>query len=151
MLFTVFFSLILFIYEFYGKLFFMKITNRSLHRDIAYFYVGLIIAFSFSGIILNHRQDWYPMDYTYEATSIAKVSIEFSYKQWFNMGLESAAGLEFGHSMQTAADVKARNPGIFGMLPPSLQRAGRNIFQQGRTVWNPIGRIFKGKVFPPFT
>ncbi len=44
----------------------MKITNRSLHRDFAYFYVGLIIAFSFSGIILNHRQDWYPMDYTYE-------------------------------------------------------------------------------------
>ena len=41
-------------------------TNRGLHRDIAYFYVGLIIAFSFSGIILNHRQDWYPMDYTYE-------------------------------------------------------------------------------------
>ena len=44
----------------------MKITNRSLHRDLAYFYVGLIIAFSFSGIILNHREDWYPMDYTYE-------------------------------------------------------------------------------------
>ena len=44
----------------------MKVTNRSLHRDFAYFYVGLIIAFSFSGIILNHRQDWYPMDYTYE-------------------------------------------------------------------------------------
>lgn len=48
----------------------MKITNRSLHRDFAYFYVGLIIAFSFSGIILNHRQDWYPMDYTYENKDI---------------------------------------------------------------------------------
>ena len=48
----------------------MKITNRSLHRDFAYFYVGLIIAFSFSGIILNHRQDWYPMDYTYENKEI---------------------------------------------------------------------------------
>lgn len=45
----------------------MKITNRSLHRDLAYFYLGLIIAFSFSGIILNHRQDWYPKDYTYES------------------------------------------------------------------------------------
>ena len=91
------------------------------------------------------------MDYSYGATGIAKVTIEFNYKQWFNMGQESAAGLEFGHAMQTAANVKARNPGLFGMLPPSLQRAGRNIFQQGRTVWNPIGRIFKGKVFPPFT
>ena len=47
-----------------------KLTNRGLHRDLAYFYVGLIIAFSFSGIILNHRQDWYPMDYTYEAMDV---------------------------------------------------------------------------------
>ncbi|WP_275315600.1 PepSY-associated TM helix domain-containing protein [Tenacibaculum bernardetii] len=49
----------------------MKVTNRSLHRDFAYFYVGLIIAFSFSGIILNHRGDWYPMDYTYENKEVA--------------------------------------------------------------------------------
>ena len=48
-----------------------KFTNRNLHRDFAYFYVGLIIAFSFSGIILNHRQDWYPMDYTYESSEVA--------------------------------------------------------------------------------
>ncbi len=47
-----------------------KFTNRSLHRDFAYFYFGLIIIFSFSGIILNHRQDWYPMDYTYESEEI---------------------------------------------------------------------------------
>ena len=45
-------------------------TNRGLHRDIAYFYVGLIIAFSFSGIILNHRNDWYPMDYSYESKEV---------------------------------------------------------------------------------
>jgi len=45
-------------------------TNRGLHRDIAYFYVGLIIAFSFSGIILNHRNDWYPMDYVYESKDV---------------------------------------------------------------------------------
>src|SRR6185436_16851175 len=35
------------------------------HRDIAYFYVGLIIAFAFSGIFLNHRQQWHPRRYTY--------------------------------------------------------------------------------------
>ncbi|CAM1354275.1 PepSY-associated TM helix domain-containing protein [Tenacibaculum insulae] len=51
----------------------MNITNRSLHRDFAYFYVGLIIAFSFSGIILNHRSDWYPMDYTYENKEVTIV------------------------------------------------------------------------------
>ncbi len=49
----------------------MKWTNRNIHRDFAYFYVGLIIAFSFSGIILNHRQDWYPMDYTYESKEVS--------------------------------------------------------------------------------
>ncbi|WP_439131045.1 PepSY-associated TM helix domain-containing protein [Polaribacter sp.] len=48
----------------------MKVTNRSLHRDFAYFYVGLIIAFSFSGIILNHRQDWYPMNYTFDSKEV---------------------------------------------------------------------------------
>ena len=53
--------------------------------------------------------------------------------------------------MQTAANVKARTPGLFGKLPPSLQRVGRGVMQQGRTVLNPVGRIFKGKVFPPFT
>lgn len=48
----------------------MKLNNRELHRDLAYFYVGLILAFSFSGIILNHRQSWYPMEYAYEAKDI---------------------------------------------------------------------------------
>lgn len=32
--------------------------NRSLHRDIGYFCVGLIIIFSISGIALNHKDDW---------------------------------------------------------------------------------------------
>ena len=82
---------------------------------------------------------------------MTKISIEFSFKQWFNMGLESTRGLEFGHSMQTMADIKSRDTGLFGKLPPSLQRAGRGVFQQARTVLNPVGRIFKGKVFPPFT
>ncbi len=48
----------------------MKWENRNIHRDVAYFYVGLIIAFSFSGIILNHRQDWYPMDYAYDTKEV---------------------------------------------------------------------------------
>ena len=81
---------------------------------------------------------------------IQKITIEFSYKQWFNMGIESTAGLEFGKSRQTAASVKSANQGIFGNLPPVLQRAGKSIINQGRTVLNQTGRIFKGKVFGPF-
>ena len=92
------------------------------------------------------------MDYSYAANDqIQKISIDFGYKQWFNMGIESAAGLEFGHSMQTSANVKARNPGLFGKLPPSLQRAGRGVLNQARIVNNPIGKIFGGRVFPPFS
>lgn len=44
----------------------MKLTSRNTHRDIAYFYVGLIIAFSISGIFLNHRRQLNPRRYTYE-------------------------------------------------------------------------------------
>lgn len=48
----------------------MKLTARNTHRDIAYFYLGLIIAFSFSGIFLNHRQVWHPRRYTYSSQEI---------------------------------------------------------------------------------
>lgn len=48
----------------------MKLTARNTHRDIAYFYIGLIIAFSFSGIFLNHRRVWHPIRYNYSATEI---------------------------------------------------------------------------------
>jgi len=49
----------------------MKLTARNTHRDIAYFYVGLIISFSISGIFLNHRQSWNPRRYTYASKPIA--------------------------------------------------------------------------------
>jgi len=48
----------------------MKLKARNLHRDVAYFYVGLIIAFAFSGILLNHRRDWNPEKYTYETKKV---------------------------------------------------------------------------------
>jgi len=49
----------------------MKLTARNTHRDIAYFYVGLIISFSLSGIFLNHRQTWHPRRYSYDKKEIA--------------------------------------------------------------------------------
>ncbi|MFZ1807428.1 MAG: PepSY-associated TM helix domain-containing protein [Cyclobacteriaceae bacterium] len=48
----------------------MKLTARNTHRDIAYFYVGLIIAFSFSGIFLNHRRTLNPRKYTHDTREI---------------------------------------------------------------------------------
>lgn len=49
----------------------MKLTARGIHRDFAYFYLGLIIAFSFSGIFLNHRRDWHPARYTYNSREVS--------------------------------------------------------------------------------
>ncbi|BDF93500.1 PepSY-associated TM helix domain-containing protein [Pseudoalteromonas sp. KAN5] len=34
--------------------------NRSLHRDIGYFCIGLVIIFAVSGIAVNHKDDWNP-------------------------------------------------------------------------------------------
>jgi len=50
----------------------MKYNNRAVHRDIAYFFFGLIIAFALSGVFLNHRRSWNPRNFTYknEAVSI---------------------------------------------------------------------------------
>lgn len=48
----------------------MKLSARNIHRDFAYFYLGLIIAFSFSGIFLNHRRDWHPRRYTFSSQEI---------------------------------------------------------------------------------
>jgi len=48
----------------------MALTARNTHRDIAYFFLGLIIAFSISGIFLNHRQTWHPRRYSYSVKEI---------------------------------------------------------------------------------
>ena len=48
-----------------------KFTARNLHRDTAYFYVGLIISFSISGIALNHRTTWNPRQYVVDSKEIS--------------------------------------------------------------------------------
>lgn len=48
----------------------MKFNIRNIHRDLGYFYIGLIIAFSISGIFLNHRQVWHPSKYKSEVKNI---------------------------------------------------------------------------------
>lgn len=49
-----------------------KVRNffRNWHRDIAYFFVGLILSFSISGIALNHRRTWNSREFTYNAEPI---------------------------------------------------------------------------------
>lgn len=43
---------------------------RDIHRDFGYFYVGLIISFAFSGILMNHREHWHPEKYTVDTKEI---------------------------------------------------------------------------------
>ena len=45
-------------------------TLRAIHRDLGYLYVGLIISFAFSGILMNHRESWHPDKYVIEAKAI---------------------------------------------------------------------------------
>jgi hypothetical protein len=47
-----------------------KINFRNLHRDLGYFYVGLIISFATSRILMNHRDSWRAEKYTVETKSI---------------------------------------------------------------------------------
>ena len=91
------------------------------------------------------------IEYSYaNSNQIAKISVAFAYKQWHNLTTDAIAGMEFGGSQQTLHDIKSRDTGLFGLLPPELQRAGRSVFNSAKTQF-PIGKIFKGKVFPPFT
>ena len=91
------------------------------------------------------------IQYSYGAASeIVKINVGFQYKQWFNMTTDAIGGVDFGASSQTVHDVKRGSPGLLGFLPPDLQRTGRDLVNSA-AVRLPIGRIFKGKLFPPYT
>ena len=91
------------------------------------------------------------IDYNYaNSNQLVKINVGFNYKQWFNLTTDSIAGFQFGESRQKIHDIKSVDRGLFGKLPPELQRAGRDIFNTARRNL-PTGRIFKGKIFPPFT
>jgi len=91
------------------------------------------------------------VEYAYGSSNqIVKINVGFQYKQWFNLATDKISGMEFDSSSQVIHDVKPGNEGMFGFLPPELQRLGRSVINQSKTQL-PIGKIFKGKVFPPFT
>ena len=47
-----------------------KVNARELHRDLGYFFLGLIITFAFSGILMNHRDNFHAEKYTIETKAI---------------------------------------------------------------------------------
>ena len=91
------------------------------------------------------------VEYSYGASStLVKINIGFNYRRWWNMTDSSITGMDFANSTQVIPDATEQNTGLFGKLPIELQRAGRDVFNQARTQL-PIGRLTKGKIFPPLT
>ena len=95
-----------------------------------------------------------PITYNYGASNqITKVNVEFQYRQWLNMTLDGVGAMNYGktYSETPLHEIQGRTglAGVVDRLPPELQRAGRNVINQAKTQL-PTGRIFKGKVFPPF-
>lgn len=68
---------------------------RDLHRDLGYFYVGLIISFAFSGILMNHREQWHPEKYTVETKNISvKLPEESAITEAYAENLGKQLGIE---------------------------------------------------------
>jgi len=50
---------------------------RKLHRETGYFFLGLILSFSISGILQNHRRLWNPEQYIFSSKPIKTQLNEF--------------------------------------------------------------------------
>ena len=79
-----------------------QVKIRNLHRDLGYFYIGLIISFAFSGILMNHRESWHPEKYTIE-TKLIEVSLptknEINDEYAENLGKELGINDKFRRQM----------------------------------------------------
>jgi hypothetical protein len=72
-----------------------KINFRNLHRDLGYFYIGLIISFAFSGLLMNHRDMWHAEKYTIETKAIqiqlpeeSKIDEEYAKELGHKLGVD---------------------------------------------------------------
>jgi len=94
------------------------------------------------------------IEYDYgSANTIVKINVQFQYRSWYNLSTEGINEQPFGNPLQTIHQVKRKDLGIIGgfldKLPPELQRAARDVANTAKSRL-PIGRIFKGKIYPPF-
>jgi hypothetical protein len=72
-----------------------KIKFRNLHRDLGYFYIGLIVSFAFSGLLMNHRDAWHPEKYTTEIKAIeVKLPEESKINEKFSEDLGKQLGID---------------------------------------------------------
>ena len=82
-------------------------TIRNLHRDLGYFYIGLIISFAVSGIMMNHREHWHPEKYTVETKNIqVSLPAEEKLTEPFADSLGKSLGIDDKIRRQKAKDGK---------------------------------------------
>ena len=73
------------------------------------------------------------VEYNYASSNqLVKINVAFAYKQWHNLATDSISGIDFASSRQTLPDIKERDTGLFGKLPPDFRRAGRDIFNTAK-------------------
>ena len=97
-----------------------------------------------------------PIELSYATKDqIARQTITFNYRYWrSNANLRTNEDTQFEGDIDGVGEIKdARFKGPFGglisKLPPEIRRAGRDVLNQIKTRF-PIGRVFGGRVFPPF-
>ena len=102
-----------------------------------------------------------PIEMSYGNSGLAKLSVTFSYRfavtpadlAVIGEGEQGVAKGKLRGDVRLPNEDIGRNLGVFGnlikKLPPDLRRAGRDVINQAKTRF-PIGRIFGGRVFPPF-
>ena len=90
------------------------------------------------------------------ANAIARQSVTFNYRYWkSNVNLRSLEDTNYEGDIDGVGQIKdpryLQGPlgSIISKLPPEVRRAGRDVINQIKTRF-PTGRIFGGKVFPPF-
>jgi hypothetical protein len=72
-----------------------KINFRNLHRDLGYFYIGLIVSFAISGLMMNHRESWHPEKYTTQTKAIeVQLPEESALNEDFAKDLGKKLGIE---------------------------------------------------------
>ena len=97
-----------------------------------------------------------PIEYGYsKQNEIVNLPITLTYRNWRNLGIDQVNNFTVGKSFGTLPEIKpaAGFGGLFGgilnRLPPELKRAGTQVINTAKRNL-PIGRVFGGKVFPPF-
>ena len=97
-----------------------------------------------------------PIEYGYsKQNEIVNLPITLTYRNWRNLGIDQVNNFTVGKSFGTLPEIKpaAGFGGLFGgilnRLPPELKRAGTQVINTAKRNL-PIGRVFGGRVFPPF-